>query len=352
MFPSPITPTGAGVGEAQVARSACEECVARKGRRAHHRRMSDYCTRREFLAASALGVATLAAGCATAPVDSSGIIDTHTHFYDPTRPQGVPWPPKNDAVLYRPVLPEEFRKLSQPLGVTGTVVVEASPWLEDNQWVLDLAARDKALVGLVGNIKPGRPEFAAELKRFAANPILRGLRVGVWDKSGLDAPAVRRDLRLLADRDLSLDVLTGPERLAPVAALAGALPSLRIVIDHCANVRIDGKTPPSSWLAGLRACAPQRNVFMKVSGLVEGTGRNDGSAPASLDFYRPTLDAIWESFGVDRVIFGSNWPVSARFASYETVFRIVDEYFTAKGRGARGKYFSKNAARAYKFPRR
>ena len=352
MFPSPITPTGAGVGEAQVARSACEECVARKGRRAHHRRMSDYCTRREFLAASALGVATLAAGCATAPVDSSGIIDTHTHFYDPTRPQGVPWPPKNDAVLYRPVLPEEFRKLSQPLGVTGTVVVEASPWLEDNQWVLDLAARDKALVGLVGNIKPGRPEFAAELKRFAANPILRGLRVGVWDKSGLDAPAVRRDLRLLADGDLALDVLTGPERLAPVAALAGALPSLRIVIDHCANVRIDGKAPPSSWLAGLRACAPQRNVFMKVSGLVEGTGRNDGSAPASLDFYRPTLDAIWESFGVDRVIFGSNWPVSSRFASYETVFRIVDEYFTAKGGVAREKYFSKNAALAYKFPRR
>lgn len=312
--------------------------------------MSDICTRREFLAASTLGVASLATGCATAPVDSaSGIIDTHTHFYDPTRPHGVPWPPKNDAVLYRPVLPEEFRKLSQPLGVTGTVVVEASPWLEDNQWVLDLAARDQALVGLVGNIKPGRPEFAAELKRFAVNPIFRGLRVGVWEKSALEDSAVRRDLKLLADRDLALDVLTGPDRLEQVAALAAALPSLRIVINHCANVRIDGKAPPSSWLAGLRACAPHRNVFMKVSGLVEGTGRTDGSAPTALDFYRPTLDAIWELFGADRVIFGSNWPVSARFASYETVFRIVDEYFTAKGGVAREKYFSKNAALAYKF---
>ncbi len=315
--------------------------------------MSDTCTRREFLAASALGVATLATGCATASGDStSGIIDTHTHFYDPTRPQGVPWPPKNDAVLYRAVLPEEFGRLSQPLGVTGTVVVEASPWLEDNQWVLDLAAREKSLAGLVGNIKPGRPAFAAELKRFAANPLLRGLRVGVWEKSALDDSVVRRDLRLLVERDLALDVLTGPERLAQVASLAAALPSLRIVIDHCANVRIDGKAPPSSWLAGLRACAPHRNVFMKVSGLVEGTGRNDGSAPASPDFYRPTLDAIWESFGADRVIFGSNWPVSSRFASYETVLRIVDEYFTAKGGVAREKYFSKNAARVYKFVRR
>ena len=315
--------------------------------------MTDTCTRREFLAASALGVATLATGCATASGKStSGIIDTHTHFYDPTRPQGVPWPPKNDAVLYRPVLPEEFLRLSQPLGVTGTVVVEASPWLEDNQWVLELAAREKALVGLVGNIKPGRPEFAAELNRFAANPILRGLRVGVWDKAGLEDPAVRRDLSLLADNDLSLDVLTGPDRLAQVASLAAALPSLRIVIDHCANVRIDGKAPPSSWLAGLRACAPHRNLFMKISGLVEGTGRNDGSAPTSLDFYRPALDAIWETFGADRVIFGSNWPVSARFASYETVFRIVEEYLTAKGGVAREKFFSKNAARVYKFVRR
>ena len=314
--------------------------------------MSDTCTRREFLVASALGVATLGTGCVSAPAPSPGIIDTHTHFYDPTRPQGVPWPPKNDSILYRPVLPEEFLKLAQPFGVTGTVVVEASAWLEDNQWILDLAARNQALLALVGNIKPGRPEFAAELKRFAANPLFRGIRVGVWDKAGLDDASIRRDLGLLADRDLALDVLTAPERLAQVASLAAALPSLRIIIDHCANVRIDGQAPSSSWLAGLRACAPHRNVFMKVSGLVEGTGRNDGSAPATLDFYRPTLDAIWETFGADRVIFGSNWPVSARFASYETVFRIVDDYFTAKGETTREKYFAKNASRAYKFPGR
>ena len=315
--------------------------------------MSHTCTRREFLAASALGVATLATGCATAPTNfPSGLIDTHTHFYDPTRPQGVPWPPKNDAVLYRPVLPEEFRKLARPLGVTGTVVVEASAWLEDNQWVLDLAARDPLLAGLVGNIKPGRPEFAAELKRFAASPLLRGIRVGVWEKTGVDDTVVRQDLSLLADRDLALDVLTGPDRLSQIASLATALPSLRIVIDHCANVRIDGKAPPPLWLAGLRACAPHRNVFIKVSGLVEGSGRTDGSAPASVDFYRPTLDAIWETFGADRVLFGSNWPVSSRFASYETVFRIVDDYFSAQGGAAREKYFTKNAARAYKLHRR
>src|SRR3954463_3661175 len=70
------------------------------------------------------------------------IIDTHTHFYDPTRPQGVPWPGKGDKKLYRPVLPSEYKQLAKPFGVVGTIVVEASPWVEDNQWLLDLAAKE------------------------------------------------------------------------------------------------------------------------------------------------------------------------------------------------------------------
>jgi len=310
------------------------------------------CNRREFLSAASLATAAVLAGCAVPPSTAAGIIDTHTHFYDPTRPQGVPWPPKDDALLRRPVYPDEFKKLAQPHGVTGTVVVEASPWLEDNQWVLDLAGRAKFLLGLVGNIKPGRSEFAAELKRFAANPLFRGLRIGVWEKSPLAEDAsVVRDLKLLAERGLALDVLTDPDTLSAVAKLATAVPDLRIVIDHCANVRVDGQAPPAAWVEGLRACSPRRNVFMKVSGLVEGTGRADGSAPTDTAFYRPTLDAIWETFGEDRVIYGSNWPVSARFAGYATVFRIVHEYFGTKGRVVSQKYFAANAGIAYKVPR-
>src|SRR5205085_9380769 len=105
------------------------------------------------------------------------VIDTHTHFYDPARPQGVPWPAKDDPFLYRTVLPPEYEGLARPLGVTGTVVVEASPWVEDNQWVLDLAARDPFLVGVVGNLGPGEDDFAAHLTRFAKNRLFRGIRL-------------------------------------------------------------------------------------------------------------------------------------------------------------------------------
>ena len=119
--------------------------------------------RREFLQAAA-GMA--AAGCCTkrAALRPAKIIDTHVHFFDPTRPQGVPWPPQNNALLYRTTLPQHYRARPMPQRVEGAIVVEASTWVEDNQWILDLAARDPFIVGLVGNLPLGTPEFAGHLK--------------------------------------------------------------------------------------------------------------------------------------------------------------------------------------------
>jgi L-fuconolactonase len=304
--------------------------------------------RRGFFSGAAALAATALAGCATRLPARVPTIDTHTHFYDPTRAQGVPWPPPDDPLLYRPVLPSEFRRLAEPLGIAGTVVVEASPWIEDNQWVLDLAVDKPFLLGLVGHLKPGQPDFVGLLERFARNPRFLGIRTGLWgvrfDATGDDFV---RDLERLAERDLALDVLINPDQLPALAQLAGRIPALRIVIDHCANVRIDGGLPPADWREGVRLCAGRPNVFMKVSGLVEGTGRGDGSAPADPAYYGPVLEAIWKAFGEDRVLFGSNWPVSARFASLATVHAIVAEYFAAHGTRASAKYFRHNAMRVY-----
>ncbi|HEX7860153.1 MAG TPA: amidohydrolase family protein [Verrucomicrobiae bacterium] len=298
--------------------------------------------RRHFLG-TALVTAAAAAGCATTPPDS-GILDTHTHFYDPTRPQGVPWPPKDDEFLYRPVLPTELKRIAQPLGVTGTIVVEASSWVEDNDWILQLARTEPFIKGLVGHLKPGKPNFAADLNRFAADRLFRGIRVGLWDiPLAVESTDFLRDLRLLATRGLSLDVLGGPDEIEKIAKLAAELPDLRIVVDHCAGVRVTGGTPDAKWLSGIKTLAARKNVFMKVSGLVEGTGLR--GAPIAVEFYEPVLDALWNSFSEDRVIFGSNWPVSARFASYENVLKIVRAY--VKSESAAEKYFRKNAERVY-----
>lgn len=304
--------------------------------------------RRQFLAA-ATGAAAALGGChAIAPASPISILDTHTHFYDPGRPEGVPWPPRTNALLYRPVLPDEFARLTRPLGVAGTVVVEASTREDDNQWVLDLAVRGSPILGVVGHLKPGKPGFAEHLARYSRQRLFRGIRAGTWEGPlRSDDAATLRDLRLLAERGLSLDVNVSTPGLPSIVTIARAVPDLPIILNHCANIRVDGQAPPPACLAGLSACAAQRNVVMKVSGLVEGTGRTDGDAPADVDYYRPTLDAIWERFGCDRVVFGSNWPVCTRFASYATVLAIVRSYVAAKGSNAARAYFSGNAARVY-----
>ncbi|MGE0608166.1 MAG: amidohydrolase [Pirellulales bacterium] len=309
------------------------------------------CNRRDFAKAALAGLA--AASLAADRPAMEPLIDTHTHFYDPTRPQGVPWPGKGDDRLYRAVLPPEFSKLTAPLGVTGTVVVEASPWLEDNQWLLDLADRETAIVGVVGNLTPGGEGFAGHLERFTQHRLFRGIRIG-HDllRKHLSDKVFVADVRRLAEHDLELDINGGPDMPADVARLAKLVPDLRIVINHEANVRIDGNPPPRGWLDGMAAAAAQPGVFCKVSALAEGAAAAGELAPVETDFYRPILDAVWKAFGEDRLIYGSNWPVSNRATSYPALLKIVREYFTEKGPQAASKYFHRNALEAYKWVQR
>lgn len=311
-------------------------------------------SRRTFLGslagASALALVGTEASLA-ADLAKLEIIDTHTHFYDPTRPEGIPWPSPGSKELYRRVLPADFEKLTGPLGVTGTVVVEASDRVEDNQWVLDLMPKNKVLVGLVGHLDPGSEHFKKHFARFAANPRFRGLRISnSLLKSSLDQPAFLKDLEQLAGKKLVLDVNGGPDLLLDVARLAKAVPELIVSVNHLANVAIDGKTPPADWLKGLEAVTPFKQVSSKVSALVEGAARNGKKAPSDPEFYRPVLDAAWQAFGSDRLMFGSNWPVSERAADYPTLLGIVQHYFNARGKEVAARFFAGTARHVYRWP--
>jgi predicted TIM-barrel fold metal-dependent hydrolase len=165
------------------------------------------------------------------------IIDTHIHLYNPERPQGVPWPEKDDALLYRPTLTEQYRKVTEGLGIVGAIEVECSPWLEDNQWVLDLAAKDTLVVGMVGNLEPGKPDFRKHLERFHRNPLFRGIRYGnLWGRNlgeQLSRPDFVLGLKGLADADLELDTANpDPDLILAIVRLTDQVPRLRVVIDH------------------------------------------------------------------------------------------------------------------------
>jgi predicted TIM-barrel fold metal-dependent hydrolase len=262
------------------------------------------------------------------------IVDTHVHFYDPTRPQGVPWPSKSDSLLYKPVLPKSYQALVEPLGVRGAVVVEASPWREDNQWVLDLARDNPIIVALVGHLDPGTPAFRPDLQRFSKDRLFRGIRVG-GSKYPVD------DMRALADAGLSLDAIGNATIVPALLALTDRLPNLRVIVNHM-------PVEPSGWQAGseMRELAKRPQVYAKVSGVLKK------DTPANMAAYKPALDEIWSLFGPDRVVYGSNWPVSNKLAPYGTVLDVVREYVTARGPSDARKYFWENSKACYKWVER
>ena len=307
--------------------------------------------RRTFLfSAAAIAGLGLDAEAAAIP-----IIDTHIHLFDPTRPQGVPWPEKKDAILYKPALPERYRAVTKGLGIVGAIEVEASPWLEDNQWVLDIAAKDTIIVGTVGDLEPGKPDFRKHLERFHRNPLFRGIRYGnLWNRNlreQLSRPEFISDLKALSDAGLELDSANpDPALIEDLVRLTDRVPSLRVVVDHLPQLEPPAESQArSAYESNLRELGKRPQVYVKVSEVLRRVG---GRVPTDLDFYRPRLDEIWEIFGQDRLLYGSDWPNSDQWGTYAQVLSIVREYFRAKGQAVAEKFFWKNSVAAYRWVKR
>jgi len=282
------------------------------------------------------------------------VIDCHIHLFDVNRPQGVPWPAKTDAI-YKSALPDRYRRIAEPLGIVGAIEIEASPWLEDNQWVLDIAAKDKIIVGTIGDLEPDKPDFRKQLDRFHKNPLFRGIRYGnLWGRdftANIAKPEVIANLKAMADADLVMDSANPDAKLIrDLVRLTDKVPSLRVVIDHLP--RLEKPTDPAAlkaYEADLHELGKRREVYCKVSGVVR---RVNGGVPEDPAFYKSAIDELWEVFGEDRLLYGSDWPNSDLWAEYPVEFKVVKAYFDGKGNSAAEKYFWKNSIAAYKWVRR
>jgi len=306
--------------------------------------------RRNFLSIAGLGLVDSLAAATSIP-----IIDTHIHLFDPGRPQGVPWPDKKDQVLYRPALPDRYRKVTQGLGIVGAIEVEASPWLEDNQWVLDIAAKDSIVVGTIGDLEPGKPKFREHLERFHRNPLFRGIRYGnLWGRdlgAELGRAEFVADLNALASAGLVLDTANPtPALILDILRVTDRIPNLRLVIDHLPQMDLPtDESARRACEANIRELGKRPQVYVKVSEVLRHAG---GTVPDNLDFYRDRLDKLWGIFGEDRLLYGSDWPNSDLWGPYPVVLKIVREYFTAKGTAVAEKYFWKNSVAAYHWIKR
>ncbi|GAB4025987.1 amidohydrolase family protein [Spirosoma gilvum] len=260
-----------------------------------------------------------------------------------------------DGILYQPALPDRYRQVVVPLGIVGAIVVEASPWVDDNQWVLDQAAQDKIIVGTIGNLEPGKPDFRQQLDRFQRNPLFRGIRYGnLWNRNlsaQLSNPRFVSDLQALAQAGLVLDTANpNPALLAAIVRLTDQVPTLRVIIDHLPQM-----TPPQETAArkaseaSLQTLSQRPQVYVKISEVLR---RVDGTVPQELSFYRDRLDTLFDLFGEDRLLYGSDWPNSDQWLPFDAGLKLVSDYFLSKGRSVAEKYFWKNSLKAYQWVRR
>jgi L-fuconolactonase len=287
------------------------------------------------------------------------IINTHQHFWEPGAPSGKG--------------PADYEMLSRKEGVTGTVL------LGDQQIALNLAAEEPLIVGVVGRVVSNKPEFGAEIDKWAANPLFRGIRHLGRELENVEKGSFLSDMEKLAAKDLVLDVFRicgggeavtqvfsngprtlsnyfgNPASLTGLEKLAECLPKLRIVVSHIAHYPIDGKPMNSIWQENFKRMAAHPNIYMKVSGLMERFVITEHEkAPEMLSYYRPTLNVLWDIFGEDRLIYGSDWPVCEHAGDFiANGLHIVRPYFAEKGEEASVKFFWKNSKKVYKWiPRR
>lgn len=298
-------------------------------------------SRRELLslAATAAMVPTALAEGAVIP-----IIDTHFHIYDPTRPQGAPFPRTPNAP---PFLPKDFRETAIPLGIVGGIEVEASPWVEDNLWVLMMIESEPMIVGTVGNLDPSKPEFREYLDRYHRNKLFLGIRYGnVWESQNLvafvDRPDLIDNMKAFAQTGLTFEVANPRFDLTEATVkLTDKVPDLRVVLGHLQALPLP--TDPhvmKSYTNNLKELS-KRNVYVKVSGVPRS--RTDPQGPYDSAIYKPAFDLFWDTFGEDRIVYaGRN----------KAALEVLRGYCKTKGRIASEKFFWKNSISAFRWVRR
>jgi len=289
-------------------------------------------------------------GLAMAAQGEEELIDCHVHLWTLARPQGLSWIKKDDPVLFKDMLPATHEPVAKANGVTGVVLVQAGQSLPDNQWNLDVSAHNPRLYrGVVGNLSEviGTEQCAPLLRQLAKDRRYLGYRLsGRYQQEMTEA--FFRDLALTAELGKSVDFLVGGYTLKDIDAIAKRLPDLRIILDHFGNVRLEGKALDPAWVADFRTVAKHPNVYCKVSALYGRFAKQP--APRELAVYRPILDLAYESFGEDRLVFGSDWPVSESTADYAALLALTREYFAPKGAEVNEKLFHRNAVKFYAIP--
>lgn len=273
-------------------------------------------------------------------------LDSHQHFWSYDEQQ-YPWIP-NASPLHRDWLPEDLEREQVKVGMEGSVAVQARQTVEESRWLLELAECYPLIRAVVGWVDLRADDVEEQLAMFARHQKFVGVRHVVQDEPDdrfMLGGAFLRGIGKLRQFALTYDILIYPKQLPAAIELVTHFPEQPFVLDHIAKPHIrDGTLSP--WREQLRELAQAPNVFCKLSGMVTEAD-HQGWKPDDL---RPYLDEVFEAFPVERLMWGSDWPVCLLAGSYEQVFRLVDDYTAHLKAPQREALFGGTARRFYGIP--
>ncbi|GAB3779967.1 amidohydrolase family protein [Spirosoma horti] len=273
-------------------------------------------------------------------------IDAHQHFwhFDPVRDS---WITDDMATLRRDFLPADLEPILQQNGIDGCVAVQASQSEAETIFLVRMAQAYDIIKGVVGWVDLQSAQLPDRLQALSQYPEIKGYRhvAQAEPDDFLTRPAVVEGIRQLASFGLTYDILIYPTQLKAALHLVRSVPEVSFVIDHLAKPYIK-KREISRWSNFMAEIAKNKHVSCKLSGMVTEGDWLDWSKK---DFF-PYMDVIFETFGPDRIMFGSDWPVCLVAANYTQVKTLVDEYVSNWGEEVRAKVFGANAVSFYKLP--
>jgi len=271
-------------------------------------------------------------------------IDAHQHFwrYDPRRDA---WITDEMSALKRDFLPDDLLPELAANGIGGSVAVQADQSENETLFLLDCAAQHPEIAGVVGWVDLRAPNVRERLAFFSRFPKLRGFRHIVQaepDDRFLLREDFCRGVACLREFGFTYDILIYPRQLPAAREFVEKFPEQPVAIDHLAKPLIRAKEM-EPWREHMRAIAAHPNVYCKLSGIITEADWRNWSA----EDCRPYLDVVFESFGLPRLMFGSDWPVCLLAGTYRRVVELIGDYARNLPLAEREKIFGLNAARFY-----
>jgi len=275
-------------------------------------------------------------------------IDSHQHFWSVARTD-YDWLTPALPQLYRDFLPADLGLFLTSAEINLTVLVQAAPTLAETRFLLDLAQQTPFVAALVGWVDMLAPDAPDQIAMLATQPRVRGVRPMLQDIPDVEwirKPQLRAALLSLIDHGLSFDALVRPVHLPALLEMMHHHPQLRVVIDHGAKPNI-AAGQREAWERQIRVVARDSTAHCKISGLV-----TEAAPGATLDVLRPYLDVLFECFGPDRLMWGSDWPVVNIASDYTAWWEMTQQYLLPLDPAAREAVFGGTAQRFYRIERK